>query len=398
MDNGQHRTGFRIEMLALENSSIVSPNPPPRNNSPAAGEAALLITCLRGLPFCVPPDTDWRALLELAKQNGVLLLLFERLHAVDVDMPSFFQEAARESRAVTEWLSTELEVLLQSLADRGIEVLPLKGPALALALYGDEALRQSNDIDLLVRRDDFPRAEALLLHQGFSALGAASEHDRRFLRGDLLVELHFELISMQFFPLDADGVWGRSQRTDFRGKPARSMFKNDLVLFLCAHGLKHGFSRLIWILDLSHALQGWEYRDYQDLLRQANRQGLQPWLLIGCEVVRTMFPQQLPVDLDAVTATSPAALERANLAAARLFSEYIEITVNDFRRYYLQAEPNPFKRWHYRLQYLAVTETDRRWACRHHIHPRLMVVLRPFRLLEKYGPRKVLRILFPASI
>ncbi len=389
-------------MLAIDNSLVGSPNPlpdpPPPDNSHAAGEAALLIICLRGLPFCVPPGTDWRALLELAKQNGVLLLVYQRLRALGADMPGFFQEAARESRAGAESLGRELEILLQSLADQGIEALPLKGPALALALYGDEALRQSNDIDLLVRHDDFPRAEASLLHQGFRALGAASEHDRRFLRGELLVELHFELMSMQFFPLDVEGVWSRSQRTYFRGKPARSMFKNDLVLFLCAHGLKHGFSRLIWILDLAHALQGWEYSDYQGLALQAKRQGLQPWLLVGCEVVRAMFPQQLPVALDAVIATSPAALERARRAAARLFSEYTEIVVNDFRRYYLQAEPNPFMRWRYRLWYLAPTETDRLWARRHRIHPRLLVILRPFRLLAKYGPRRVWRILFPANI
>ena len=212
------------------------------------------------------------------------------------------------------------------------------------------------------------------------------------------MELHFELASPRFFPFDIDGIWSRSRGSDFRGKPARAMSKGDLVLYLCAHGLKHGFSRLIWILDLSRALQGWKPREYQELMKQAHRQGLCPWLLIGCEVVRAMFPQQLPAALDAVIAASPAALERARRTAERLFSVDQQVVVNDYRGFYLQAEPNPLKRWRYRLRYLSPTYTDSLWARRHRIDPRLMVILRPFRLLDKYGLSRVLLILFPSKV
>src|SRR5579859_1767789 len=158
-----------------------------------ADEAALLITCLRGLPYLVPKDTDWRVLLDLASENGVLLLVHQSLLAMGADMPGFFQDAALECRGFAERLAEELEDLLRGFRDLNVEVVPLKGPELALSLYGDVALRSSNDLDLLVRRDDFPRCEASLLNGGFLALGPASEHDRRFVRNELLVELHFEL-------------------------------------------------------------------------------------------------------------------------------------------------------------------------------------------------------------
>ena len=51
-------------------------------------------------------------------------------------------------------------------AERNIEVLPLKGPVLAEALYGDVTMRAYNDLDLLVRRENFHRAEVLLLDRG----------------------------------------------------------------------------------------------------------------------------------------------------------------------------------------------------------------------------------------
>jgi hypothetical protein len=388
-------------MSPLETSSSRTPNQPVeplwQSDSHPAEEAALLITCLRELPFDIPEDTNWEILLVLAEQNGVLLLVYRSLLASGADMPGFFRDAARECRAAAESLGAELEALLHNFAENDIEVLPLKGPALALALYGDVALRQSNDVDLLVRRGDFQRGEALLLRCGFTALGAPSEYDRRFLRGGLLIELHFEVASPRFFPFDIDGIWSRSRGVDFCGKPARAMSNIDLVLYLCAHGLKHGFSRLIWILDLARALQALEPHECRELMRQAQRQGLRPWLLIGCEVVRTMFPQQLPIELETAIAAPPEALKRARRAAARLFSADQQVVVNDYRGFYLQAEPNPLKRWQYRLRYLAPTYEDYLWARRRRISPGLMVILRPFRLLEKYGMSRVWQILFPSK-
>ena len=388
-------------MSSLGTLSLTTPDQPAeplcQSDSHSPAEAALLITCLRELPFDIPEDTNWGTLLGLAEQNGVLLLVYRTLLASGADMPVFFRDAARECRAVAESLGATLEALLQGFAEHRIEVLPLKGPALALALYGDAALRQSNDVDLLVRRDDFLRAEALLLRWGFTALGAPSEHDRRFLRSELLVELHFELASPRFFPFDINGIWSRSCRIDFCGKPARAMSDIDLVLYLCAHGLKHGFSRLIWILDLARALQRLEPREYQELMRQAQRRGLWPWLLIGCEVVRTMFPLQIPPALDVAISASPLALKRARRATVMLFSVDQQVVVSDYRSFYLQAESNPLKRWRYRLRYLAPTYTDYLWARRHRISPGLMVILRPFRLLEKYGLSRVWQILFPSK-
>jgi len=293
-------------------------------------------------------------------------------------------------------MAAELESLLQLFQEHRIEVLPLKGPALALALYGDVAMRQANDLDLLVRWGDFSSAEALLVSRGFAGLGAASDHDRRFLRGELLVELHFELASPRFFPFEADAIWSRSVPTVFRRLPVRAMSPNDLVLYLSAHGLKHGFSRLIWILDLAHALRGWQSGAYRALVRQAQSQGLLAWLLVGCEVVRIMFPEKMPHELDTAVARFPAALKRARYAAQKLFPEGPDTEPGDYRALYLQAEADSLRRLHYRLRYLAPTHTDDLWAERHRIHPRLMFLLRPFRLMEKYGLARVWRILFPS--
>jgi len=361
-------------------------------------ETALLILCLRGVAVETPAGIDWLAFQKLAEENGVLLPVHRQLTKTSAEMSGSFQRAVSAQRAAAERMAADLESLLKALHERGIELLPLKGPALALTLYGDAAMRQANDLDILVRREDFPGAETLLLGLGFTALGAIGDHDRRFLRGGLLVELHFELASPRFFPFEFGGIWNRSRMSDFRGIPVRALSANDQVLYLCAHGLKHGFSRLIWILDVARALRGWSTSEYQELVLLAQRQGLLAWLLIGCEVVRIMFPEQLPGGLDIAIARFPRALKRARRAAQRLFPEEPVAEPFDYRALYLQAEANPLRRWQYRLRYLAPTQSDEFWARKHRIPSPLMFLLRPIRLMEKFGPWRVWRILFPSGI
>jgi hypothetical protein len=360
----------------------------------AENEAALLITCLRGLPFVIPHHTDWQALLSIAQENGVLPLIHRSFLEMSTDLPEFFTAAAWESRGFSESLATELERLLRSFAESGIEVLPLKGPGLSWSLYGDAALRTCKDLDLLVHREDYPRAEALLVDRGFTA-GEINDSERRFSRDGILVELHFDITSPRIFQFDLDGIWSRSRRESFRGQPMRVMSHDDLVLFLCSHGLSHGFSRLIWIMDVARALGELEPEGCRQLMRQAQREGLAPWLLIGCEVVRAMFPQQLPEAMDVVIAESPDAAKRARLAAARLFAEGLGGVANTYSNAYLESDKSAIKRWRYRFSYFAPTAEDYRWAERHGINHKLMPILRPFRLLRKYGPLRAWRITFP---
>ena len=353
-------------------------------------EAALLITALRGLPFNVPPEIDWSVLKRIAEENGVLALVHQSLVNAGIEIPDFFEAAAQGSRSSAERFANELEGLLQGFAERSIDVLPLKGPTLALALYGDSALRTCKDLDLLVRRSEYSRAAALLLDRGFESR-SRDEYHGKFVRGRLLVELHLDLSSPLHFPFDTEKVWGRSHPDCFRGKPTRAMCDEDTILYLCLHGLKHRFSRLIWILDLAQAINASPDLNYKALRNRARQEGLEPWLLIGCEIVRTMQASQLPSGLDALIAESPKKAKRASLIAASLFAEPDQ----NLRSLYLQLESSTRRRWRSRLGYLAPTPQDHGWAKRHGIFRGLMPMLRSFRVLGKYGPKRAWRMVFP---
>ncbi len=67
-------------------------------------------------------------------------------------------------------LTHELQKLLALFADNDVRAVPYKGPALALQLYGNVALRQFSDLDILVHPRDVLRARDLLLAEGYAQL------------------------------------------------------------------------------------------------------------------------------------------------------------------------------------------------------------------------------------
>src|SRR5208282_2899895 len=79
-----------------------------------------------------------------------------------------FLERERER---TKWglrLTAELFRLLDLLERHAIPALPFKGPVLASALYGDLAMRESCDLDVLVRSSDLAGAKRAMLASGYT--------------------------------------------------------------------------------------------------------------------------------------------------------------------------------------------------------------------------------------
>lgn len=68
--------------------------------------------------------------------------------------------------------------LVSRLERAGVPTLPLKGATLAESIYGDPGLRRSNDIDVLVRRQDLARAVAELERNGYELVEGSLESDR----------------------------------------------------------------------------------------------------------------------------------------------------------------------------------------------------------------------------
>jgi hypothetical protein len=158
--------------------------------------------------------------------------------------------------------------IIDRLSALGIAVMPYKGLALAEVAYGDIALRQSGDIDLLIRPQDLRRIRDAVRELGYTphfALSAAEElaylqsgYEYAFdgAAGPNLLEVQWA-IQPGFYAVDFDmaGLFERAATVKVAGHPMKTPSSEDLLLVLSAHAAKHVWGRLVWLCDIARIMR-----------------------------------------------------------------------------------------------------------------------------------------------
>ena len=128
-------------------------------------------------------------------------------------------------------LSAELLRLLDLFERHAIPALPFKGPALAFALYGDVAMREYCDLDVLLRPEDLAAAKHALLAEGYTTdLPSHAGREAAYLRaryelhfttpdGAVPIEIHQAFLPPSYcVPFDYPALWRRLERQPFCGR------------------------------------------------------------------------------------------------------------------------------------------------------------------------------------
>ena len=129
--------------------------------------------------------------------------------------------------------------VLGKLAEAGIRAMPLKGALFARWLYDEPAQRPGDDVDVLVRPQDFPFAARVLIADGFAALPAPPGHYQQgFLARavPVAIDLHRSLFPWGFYHLTPDALFERGtvDRTLF-GFPVTLPDPYDAYAHLIGH-------------------------------------------------------------------------------------------------------------------------------------------------------------------
>jgi len=215
-------------------------------------------------------ETDWNVFVDLATHHRVHPYLYYKLKDTEEKrVPPvvfrYFQDEYRRNTFQMLRLGGEMRTVDRLLAENGVRALHLKGPALAEDLYGDVSLRTSCDLDLLIPISDLKKAEHLLASQGFvkdeyihSILGDWKwrHHHLTFHHAatGIKVELHWRLHPAPSGEPSFDELWARARTSSLGSQPIRCLGREDLFQFLVAHGARHGWSRLRWLLDIKQWL------------------------------------------------------------------------------------------------------------------------------------------------
>jgi len=269
-----------------------------------SGEFQLLLACcslqknkVADVRSQIERSLDWGQVLRLAEHHNVMPLVYQALHQVSDGVPAAildelharYQSNARKNLMFT----AELLRILDCLESHGIAAIPYKGPVLAEAIYGNLALREFSDLDLLVLRRDFLRAKEAMRELGFTPGWRLSDtEERAYLRsgyecafdgpaGRNLLELQWGIVPA-FYAVDFDfqGFFDRASRFDLGNRIVKTLAPEDLLLSLSVHAAKHAWIRLCWLRDLAGIVQS-PVLNWDHVSRAARELGIERILRIN---------------------------------------------------------------------------------------------------------------------
>ena len=414
-------------MINEKRTSSVSGERPPADSFTAASarpECGVLLACARAvlpsgererLRALLEQPLDWDWLLAMSERHGLLPLLFTHLKAEAADLvPASQLETLRQrfqdNLSSSMRLTGVLHKVLSLFQSHGVEAIPYKGPVLAQQFYLNLALRSFSDLDLLIRHRDVPAAARILLDAGFhpesgaavpaadGSLGAAGQFAFVGENG-ALVELHSERTLRHFpRPLDIEWLFAHPTTVSLAGRDVRTLACDRLLLALAVHGAKDFWSQLKWICDIAELLRTASGLDshlpnlsplpWTALWNDAHRFGCERVLLLALRLAQDVLGTSIPAGAQSAGIDDPAVASLSAQVAARLFEAGVPRTFGAAPERFLFRVRMCSRTWdglRYALR-LTMTPAEEDRALR--LPPALAPIyslLRPFRLLAKYG-------------
>ncbi|HVB81603.1 MAG TPA: nucleotidyltransferase family protein [Candidatus Binataceae bacterium] len=277
-------------------------------------------------------ELEWPRFQAIAAKNSVVPLVAARLLAngreqLPASIVRQYALVAESTAMRSDYLVASLFEILDTFKRAGIPALTIKGLIIAATAYRNLSLRAFGDLDLVVHRDDLPRAAEALAQIGFrSSCWLSAAFASRFFpdtaidfsRDRVVLDLHWSL-GADYFPFAPrdDEVWRRAIEIDLGGRPVTTMNRDDAILFHAYHAAKHGWLRLQQICDLVYlfalAPPSWEA-----LLADAARTGGRTMLLVGIDLCCSLFAMEVPEPL-APALRAPRVKSLSEKVAQRLF-------------------------------------------------------------------------------
>jgi hypothetical protein len=342
---------------------------------------------------------DWSLVLQIAIQNGVFPLVYQRIMAfVGKQMPleeiarwkTLYQVNTQNNFRLT-WKLIEL---IKLLINNDVECIVLKGPIYSLQVYGDIALRQFLDLDVLIHQTDFLNVDKILEQHGYVPSIKLDSRQKKFqlrsdnyflytFKGDSF-EIHWDIShpwSLSLFTQQQ--VWSNILPITILDQEVYTLSPEDTILYICLHGAKHAWSQLKWVADLAYLSQS--YNEWFPLLEHAKQFGLYRQVCLGLLLAVEVVDTEIPINvLDRV---------KSNHSARKLASQVLanisklpnnRSHISDYIFYWKSLD-----RWQDRIRYIIsiifIPEVPdwKKISLPENMYP-AYYFLRPLRLMYKY--------------
>lgn len=340
------------------------------------GEAELILICSQypiesckygRIKYLLQTRLQWDYIISISSRHGVTPLLCWNLRTNFPEyvpqnvlthlFKKFYNNTVRNHALIGELLR-----ILDLLELNDISAVAYKGPAMAEYLYRHVALRESSDLDILIKRSDLDRARSILESLGYrleweltdkqEELHLEERHDFKFISEEsrIAVELHWKFTSRKFFmDFDMNLVWDDLTQMNLAGSTVNQIPVDILLVVLCNHLAVHCFletHRLKWISDIGQIIRDGniETSNWCRAVALAEKSGSRRALLFGVSLASDLFEIELPLSVSSTLQADSAAVQLAQVIRDSLFPEQYtrlstaEISIKRLEFYYTLRE------------------------------------------------------------
>ncbi len=255
---------------------------------------------------------DWEDFIDQARYHGITASAYLHFKQLDKGIPEGVKNRLRKMYLwnVTHNLKlwSALEEILRAFDQANIEAIPLKGIFLAEYLHGHIGSRSSSDLDVLVRREDFPRAENELARIGYVAtrrpyseefIGNFSRHQafskRESSHNRTYLEIHWNFYVKRPEEFDMSPVWKNATSISINGFRVLTLSPNDTLLHLAINLRLHGYLSLRLFGDLYALITRYQEEiDWPYVIRQAQGNGQRVGLYYALCFARELLDTEIP--------------------------------------------------------------------------------------------------------
>ena len=322
-------------------------------------------------------EVDWEYVFQLARRHSIVPLVYVQLkqHRSDLvpqQVLAKFRKHYFENSARNTVLTAELCRLISLFNEAGIDVIPYKGPVLALLAYGNIALRRFVDLDVIVKKSDVLKAREILLNDGYTPAKSLSlnqqdlllrtQHNMQFSRDNrqLIVELHWEVAPHLFAStVNGERLWQNLITIDLNGTQIKTFTAEDLLFSLCVHGSRHLWERLGWICDVAELIAR-RSLDWATLLERAASADTERMFLLGVHLAERLLDARLPAEVKQRCDSDPRLSTLADNIVEHLFNgpTHVPATSREIFKYNISVRKTLSARARYLLYMFRPTDSD----------------------------------------
>jgi hypothetical protein len=252
---------------------------------------------------------DQIALLPYIKTHRLVGFVYSNRLAPEL----IFQRKRQIKRTFS--LIKEIHDIELFLASESIDHVFLKGPLLSHVYYNDITVRTSKDIDVLIQSKDFLKADEYLLNNGYQKsenysnltsdqlhllFKSGNEVEYFHPQTGVQVEVHWRLFrNKSLFSKKMDLIFRSKEFVTFKNVKYPVLGEEDLFLYLCIHGGRHGWLRIQWLIDIFYIHQQSESIALIKMYEDAKKEDLHLYVLQPFVLMAKLFSIEIPKEIKA---------------------------------------------------------------------------------------------------